>query len=125
MSKNVDFNLCHGLWRSRSIDLEPVTLDITKWWVYYTMAIPAMVFNICLVLSALNRILRRDIHETEIDGQTPIWNSDSKLSSAVCVFSLVSTLLTAAADSLFDGLYFIKLKTVDRLIHVPTAIHVV
>ena len=30
MSKNVDFNSCHSVWRTRSIDLKPVSLDKAK-----------------------------------------------------------------------------------------------
>ena len=37
--------------------------------------------------------------------------------------SLATTLLAQVADSLLDGLYFVKLKTNPRLVHVPAWVH--
>ena len=128
LSRNVDFNSCHSLWRTRSIDLKPVTLDKTE--IYYAVAISAMIINFGVVGWRLVEILTYDIHvPVEFDKNDsewkPIWQSDSKLLSSWKVFKMVSCLFSCFADSLFDALYFIKLKTVPRLIHVPARIHVI
>ena len=126
LSKNINFNLCHDTWQTSSIDLMPVTRG--KWWIYHLIASQAMLINVSLVVSALVRILVRDIHATKDSfGETkePVWQSDSKFSSAVRIFFLLSPLLSSLADSIFDGLYFVRLQTQPRMIHVPTGIHVV
>ena len=121
---NVDFNSCHTTWRTRSIDLMPVTLDKSD--IYYGVAIPAMIINVVLVGWKLVKILRKDIHVTNGPLKPkPVWRSNEKFSSSFRVFFLVSPLFTCLADSLFDSIYFIKLKTVARMILVPAWVHVV
>ena len=39
--------------------------------------------------------------------------------------AVLSPMITQCLDSIFDALYFIKLRTEPRLIHVPTRVHVV
>ena len=104
----------------------PVTRG--KWWIYHLITLPAMLINVHLVGFAMVRILVRDIHATtDSFGETkePVWQSDSKFSSAIRIFFLLSPLLSSLADSIFDGLYFVRLQIQPRMIHVPTGIHVV
>ena len=148
ISNNVDFNTCHSAWQTSSIDLAPVSME--NKYVYYAIAVPAMVINVVYVLWNLIQILREDIHSTtcrdspgmkdwnnSIDmvfGTTlsarvhhqkqAIWESKSKLSSAWKVFLLVSPMMSCLLDSVLDGVYFITLKTTPRMIHVPAWVHI-
>ena len=49
----------------------------------------------------------------------------SSLKSYKNLFFILSTLMVQVADSLLDALYFIKLKSKSRLIHVPAHIQAI
>ena len=140
ISNNIDFTTCHPTWQTSSIDLAPASVDNKG--VYYAVAIPAMIINVVVVVWQLNQIRLKDIHATTYRDSTkmnkfeklfstsdrvggtrePVWQSDSQLSSAFKVCLLVSTLISCVLDSIFDAIYYIKLKTVPRIIHVRTHI---
>ena len=117
IQNNINFNTCHPTWQTRSIDLNPVNLSNSA--VYSSIAIPALIFNVLVVGHQLGKILAKDIHDSAV------WDSNSKVSSTWTVFKLVSSLIASLLDSVFDALYFIKLKTIPRMIHVPKGIHIV
>ena len=109
-----------------------------------------MTINVLYVLWQLIEILRKDIRSTTyrdsegmktvdeglnryrlnlpalIDNQKQaVWDSKSISSSAWKVLKLVAPMISCLLDSIFDGVYFIKLKTAARIIHVPAWVHVV
>ena len=56
------------------------------------------------------------------------WRLETELSVVSKIFRsglALSTIVTQFLDSVFDGLYFIKLKSESRIVHVPGKIHFV
>ena len=121
-SKNINFDACHPTWQTKSIDLNPV--DLSNSAIYNVIAIPAMIINIGLVYRKLVEIIKKDVRTNQ-----DLWNpNDSICKKAKSIFKiglLLSSTFFCLVDSVFDALYFIKLKTVPRIIHVPAWIHVV
>ena len=109
-------------------------------WIYYAVAIPSTVINILIIGWQMYQILQRDIHarmhrdSSEMNKfeklliasdrvgkpKIPVWKSNSKFSSTVQVLLLLSSLFVCMLDSTFDAVYYIRLGTVPRMIHVPS-----
>ena len=142
IAKNIDFNTCNSIWQNNSIDLVPASMD--NEWMHYAVAIPATIINIIVIGWQLYQILQKDIHartcrdSTEMNKleklltasdragkpKSPVWKSDSKLSSGFQVLLLLSGLFVCLLDSIFDAVYYIRIGTVPRMIHVPPYVHI-
>ena len=142
IAKNIDFNTCNPIWQKYSIDLAPANID--NKWIYYAVAIPATTINILVVGWQLYQILQKDIHartyrdSTEMNKlekilttsdragkpKIPVWKSDSKFSSAFEVLRLLSSMFVSMLDSIFDAVYYIRLWTMPRMIHVRSYVKI-
>ena len=123
VAKNLDFSQCHPVWKRNSIDI--VSVGRKKEKIYYGVACLAVFFNFLIVGWNISVFLRTKIHETNIHKLFPIWDSKSKFSSSTKVFFLLASLLASLIDSITDAMYYVRVKTVHTVIHVPTFVHVI
>lgn len=129
----VDFNRCHDTWQSHSLNLTPTSTDNST--VYTVIGGLAAILNVGVLVSGIYNIYKWSLH----DGQN--WKAepgskpdilitkdrnlygDNKAEKSIWSYkklvSILSTLMSQIADSLLDALYFVKLKSKPRIIHVP------
>ena len=91
---------------------------------YLGFGITALVINLVVVVPAIYRIVTKHIHEDN-DGKGPIWDPEHRICSTWKVIRLLGKLIACLLDSIFDSIYFMRLKTKPRMIHVPKYVHVV
>lgn len=130
----VDFNRCHDTWQSHSLNLKPTSTDNSL--AYTVVGGLAAILNVTVLASGIYHVYKWSV---DYDGNN--WEAEpgskpttvttrnrnlygdrtSKKSiwSYKKLASILSTLMSQIADSLLDALYFVKLKSKARLIHVP------
>ena len=128
-----DFNRCHDTWQSHSLSLIPTSTDNST--VYTVIGGLAALLNVGVLVSGIYNIYKWSIN----DGQN--WKAepgskpdilitqdrnlygDKKAKKSIWSYkklvSILTTLMSQIADSLLDALYFVKLKSKPRIIHVP------
>ena len=129
----VDFSRCHDTWQSHSLNLKPTTTGNST--VFTAVGGLAALINVIVLVSGIYHIYK---WSTDYDGHN--WKAEPGSTTMVTtrnrnlygdrsteksiwsykkLVSILSTLMSQIADSLLDALYFVKLKTKPRLIHVP------
>ena len=136
--RRIDFSRCHDVWHLASVNL----LDTTggNSFFYVVTGIVAALLNVAILIRGVCKIWNWSKQTGKIWATGPdttaglevkthertFWKNDSTkdklMSWKSLIFSIMATLLTQVADSLLDALYFVKLKTEPRLIHVPPSI---
>ena len=136
--RRIDFSHCHDVWHSSSVNL----LDTTggNSFFFVVTGIIAGLLNVAILIRGICKIWVWSNKTNQAWATGPettaglqvkthertFWKEDSTKSKLMSwkslIVSIMATLLTQVADSLLDALYFIKLKTEPRLIHVPPSI---
>ena len=117
--------MCHPVWKKFYITIDPPSQDNKG--LYYAIGSTAALVNIA-ALSIGFFVIQKLAEEKVLTDQT---NSEivggwkAKFASLKKVLMIILPVVLQVVDSLLDALYFIKLKTSNRIIHVPPFVHVV
>ena len=120
----IDFNFCHPLWKKYCITINPPSQDTQGR--YYAIGSVAAMINVTALSIGFYLILKLTKEKKisdEATSEAKGWKA--KLMSFKESFMITLPVLLQVSDSLLDALYFIKLKTGHRIIHVPPAVHVI
>lgn len=120
-NSSLDSTKCHSTWKFSSVDLIPVELN--DYAIYYAIGIPAMIIDVAVVATYIARLSKNEILPNK--NLCDFDSTKTSFASFCKIGRLMSTITFSLLDSIFDALYFIRLKTEPRLIHVPAYVHVI
>ena len=122
--QRIDFNMCHPIWRKFYITIDPPSQDNKV--LYYAIGSTAALVNIAalsigflVIYKLTGEKVLNEANDSEIDEG---WKA--KLTSFKKCFMILLPVMLQVMDSVLDALYFIKLKTSFRIIHVQPFVHV-
>ena len=122
----IDFNFCHPLWQKYYITIDPPSQDYSGG--YYAIGSIAAIVNLTSLLVGFHLIYKLMKQKGATDQLTDAFSESGNLKTKICsfyrFFMIFLPVLLQAFDSVLDAVYFIKLKTGNRIIHVPLYIHV-